>query len=134
MSKKADKSSLKIALFFAIIMVIFVYINNSKIGDQILPLTKEFSAENFIYDTDQRNDRFIKGELSGEKLRMLDKILIHEKQNYQMRLSGDVLMELAQNDDDLIRAYTRWRKCYDMMRSNTHVVYPDERSSVDNIK
>ncbi|MDZ7370304.1 MAG: hypothetical protein ONB12_03940 [candidate division KSB1 bacterium] len=82
----------------------------------------------FIYDTDWKNNEYIKGDLSTYELRRLDKILMEEKRNGGLRLSSQRLHQLARNNNDIIEAYDRWRKCKDMYRTFYHSVYPDERS------
>ncbi len=86
------------------------------------------SSRAYFYDTDPRNDEYIKGDLSQYQLRRLDRILMDEKRNGGLRLSNVRLQQLARNRPELIDAYERWRKCKDMYRSYHHCVYPDERS------
>ncbi|MBN2355700.1 hypothetical protein JXO59_06275 [candidate division KSB1 bacterium] len=83
-----------------------------------------------IYDTDSANDRFIKGELGPAQLKALDRILVQEQKNDEMRLSNEVARQIAKNDKAVIEAYGRWRKCYDLMRSRHHVVYPNQRKNL----
>ncbi|MDZ7345245.1 MAG: hypothetical protein ONA69_00465, partial [candidate division KSB1 bacterium] len=75
-----------------------------------------------------KNNEYIKGDLSTYELRRLDKILMEEKRNGGLRLSSQRLHQLARNNNDIIEAYDRWRKCKDMYRTFYHSVYPDERS------
>jgi len=89
--------------------------------------SRDVTRELVIYDTDPRNDEFIKGSLSPGKMRRLDHVLLKEKNNDGLRLSTDRLNELTQYDNEIIEAYNRWRKCKDMRRSHHHVIYPDER-------
>ncbi len=80
-----------------------------------------------IYDTDAKNDRYIKGSLTFEQLRLLDRVL-NEEYNYGgKRLPGDRVRQLTKGDRLVGQAYGRWRKCKDLMRSSNHVVYPRER-------
>ncbi len=80
-----------------------------------------------IYDTDPRNDEFIKGGLPYPKLLRLDRILLKEKDLCGERLTSQELNEIARYDNDLLEAYDRWRKVKDMRRSQNRVIYPDER-------
>lgn len=80
-----------------------------------------------IYDTDPRNDTFIKGRLSIRDLRRLDAVLLKEKANDGMPFDNIMLEEIAGYDPKIIEAYWRWRKCKDMRRSYHKTIYPDER-------
>jgi hypothetical protein len=80
-----------------------------------------------IYDTDEKNDRYIKKDLSLAQLRLLDRALNEEQLRGGHRLSGNRLRELVGGDKAVIAAYNRWRKCVDLMRSSNHVIYPRER-------
>ena len=82
---------------------------------------------NYIYDTDPRNDDFIRGTLSAAKLNILDKVLLKEKKQGGLKLSNTELNSITKYDQEIIDAYGRWRKCKNMMRSSHHVIYPDER-------
>jgi hypothetical protein len=84
----------------------------------------------FFYDTDRTNDLYIKGTLSVGELARLDAILEHEKASGGLRLSHQDLGSLSDNNYALMDAYARWRKCKDLMRTTTHVVYPSERKYV----
>lgn len=89
---------------------------------------QQVAEEWIIYDTDPRNDVFIKGNLRYGELRRLDSVLMHEKRNYNgMRLDSATLNEYAKYDPQIIDAYDRWRKCKDMRRSYHKSIYPDER-------
>ncbi len=88
---------------------------------------EQVTEEWIVYDTDPRNDTFIKGRLTYRFLKRLDYILMKEKANEGMRLDSAILNELAQYDPKLIDAYDRWRKCKDMRRSYHRTIYPDER-------
>jgi hypothetical protein len=79
------------------------------------------------YDTDPGNDAYIKGELTGEHLRILDRVLREEKRKGGLRLSRADLKKLAGSHPEVLEAYVRWRYCRDMMRSHHRTVYPDER-------
>ncbi len=80
-----------------------------------------------IYDTDPRNDTFIKGRLTDRELKKLDAVLLKEKANEGMAFDNITLEELAKYDPKIIEAYWRWRKCKDMRRSYHKTIYPDER-------
>jgi hypothetical protein len=81
------------------------------------------SAAHF-YDTDPGYDAFIKGELSEKQLASLDNILRKEYNEGGRRLRNNDVVLLANGDGVVIRAYSRWRKCYDLMRSGSSVIYP----------
>lgn len=80
-----------------------------------------------IYDTDPRNDTFIKGRLTIRELQKLDSVLLKEKANEGMAFDNTTLEEIAKYDPKIIEAYWRWRKCKDMRRSYHKTIYPDER-------
>jgi len=81
-----------------------------------------------IYDTDPRNDRYIKGSLTIEQLQTLDRLLNEEYRNGGNRLQGDRVRQLSRGDRLVAQAYGRWRKCHDLMRTSNYVIYPAERS------
>jgi hypothetical protein len=82
-----------------------------------------------IYDTDAANDQFIKGDLTLDQMRKLDRVLVQEQRNQEARLSTEQVRPLSGNDKAVMEAYGRWRKCYDMMRGRDHVIYPNQRGS-----
>lgn len=84
-------------------------------------------SEYFVYDTDPKNDRFIKGKLTGRQMKALDKVLNEEERNGGMRLSSSQLRELSGDEKLVIEAYDRWRRCCNLMRSEYQIVYPRER-------
>ncbi|RPI03870.1 MAG: hypothetical protein EHM72_00300 [Calditrichaeota bacterium] len=81
----------------------------------------------YFYDTDPNNNTFIKANLSPRQFFLLDRILMDEKASNGLKLSNLRIQELSRNDNDVIEAYERWRKCKNMNRSYHRVVYPDER-------
>jgi hypothetical protein len=111
--------AIKIALGFAFLLTLYVVVQKHQ----------GFSPrdEYFYYDTNSDNDEFIKGNLDRDQLLLLDKILMTEKKLRTHPLSDQQVQSIAKNDPAVIAAYERWCKCYDMIRSSTHVVYPDER-------
>jgi hypothetical protein len=80
-----------------------------------------------IYDTDDKNDRYIKKDLSLAQMKVLDRVLNEEQRSGGQRLPGSLVRELAGGDKAVIGAYGRWRKCCDLMRSSNDVIYPRER-------
>jgi len=80
-----------------------------------------------VYDTDPRNNSFIKGSLNERELLILDHVLMIEKKNDGMVLDRSTLIRVSRNYPEVIEAYDRWRKCKTMRRSDNHVIYPDER-------
>lgn len=95
---------------------------------------RDAAREWIIYDTDPRNDEYIKGGLPNAKLRRLDRILLKEKDLCGERLSSNELNEVARYDNELIEAYDRWRKVKDMRRSHHRVIYPDERNLYEHLR
>ncbi len=83
-----------------------------------------------IYDTDPKNDKFIKGQLSSQQFIQLDKILELENSQGGLRLSVKDLKRTANDDMALYEAYSRWRKCKDMMRSKHRTIYPSDRKNL----
>lgn len=79
------------------------------------------------YDTDPRNDQYIKGAMTAEQLILLDEILTFEKRNSGKQLGTPQLKAFSKNDPEVQAAYYRWRWCKDLMRSHEQVIYPDER-------
>ncbi|HPI73300.1 MAG TPA: hypothetical protein PK843_05345 [bacterium] len=82
----------------------------------------------FMYDSDPKNDRFIKGSLRRDQFRLLDRVLNEEERNGGMRLSNGKVRQLAADDKEVIEAYDRWRRCCSLMRSVNYVIYPSQRS------
>jgi len=82
----------------------------------------------FMYDSDPKNDRFIKGSLRRDQFRLLDRVLNEEERNGGMRLSNGKVRQLAADDREVIEAYDRWRRCCSLMRSENYVIYPSQRS------
>ncbi len=112
---------------FVVVTLVFA------LGKYIVPkltgsLQQKKQNQVFIYDTDPRNDEFIKGSLKKEKQKKLDYVLMKEKEEYGLRLSNQLLNQYAKYDSDVIAGYNRWRKCKEMRRSHHHVIYPDERN------
>lgn len=95
------------------------------IPPSILPESGRSSE--IIYDTDPQNDRFIKGVLTTNQFRVLDKILDEEERNGGMRVNTGKVRQLAREDKAVIEAYDRWRRCGSLMRSENYVVYPSQR-------
>ena len=81
----------------------------------------------FVYDTDSKNDVYIKSNLHPQLLRILDRVLEKEKKNSGLRLTDVELNKITSYNNEVNEAYNRWRKCKDMMRSSHHVIYPSER-------
>ncbi len=101
----------------------------SKAGEYLPDALKPglVQSENFVYDTDPKNDRFIKGKLNAKQMRLLDRVLDEEERHGGMRLSGGEVRELAGDEKLVLEAYDRWRRCCNLMRSEDRVVYPSER-------
>ena len=112
----------------AIFAGIFALASNKYILPKIAGIFKnDVSKEIIIYDTDPQNDEFIKGSLKRPKQKQLDRLLMKEKKACGLRFSNQLLQEYSKNDNEIISAYNRWRKCKEMRRSHHHVIYPDER-------
>ena len=93
-------------------------INNSSAG----------SLNMNIYDTDPKNDSYIKKNLSREKLEQFDDVLEYERMNCLYKISSTQLRSMTNNDEELIKAYQRWIVCKNMKRNTNIVVYPSERN------
>jgi hypothetical protein len=121
-------------IFLLLLLVVAGYVGYKKFGYKAMEYVPEglkpgFSHhENIVYDTDPKNDRFIKGKLNPKQMRMLDKVLDEEERNGGMRLSGGQVRELACDEKLVMEAYDRWRRCCNLMRSEYRVVYPSERA------
>jgi len=111
------------------IVIIFVALILAYFGYQkyLQPVQQKGKRGQLIYDTNQQNDKFIKGNLNSQQLVQFDKILELEKAQSGFRLSAKDLKRTAKDDKALYEAYSRWRKCKDMMRSNHRTIYPSER-------
>jgi len=111
------------------IVIIFVVLILAYFGYQkyLQPVQQKGKRGQLIYDTNQQNDKFIKGNLNSQQLAQFDKILELEKAQSGFRLSAKDLKRTAKDDKALYEAYSRWRKCKDMMRSNHRTIYPSER-------
>jgi hypothetical protein len=127
MPKSFDAIAVRVALVAATIALFYVVYQKYHKGPH--PGEEPVS---YIYDTDPKNDQFIKGALTPEQLKKLDRILEEEKKQKGLRLSALELTKLVENDNSIVDAYVRWRKCYDMMRSFHHVIYPSEREPSKN--
>jgi len=120
--------------FIAVIVTVII----SGVGYFVLSKKAEYFIDRFCqrdeivyyYDSDPRNDIFIKGNLSHSKMKRLDYILMLEKKNESMTLPANQLLDVARYDLEVIEAYQRWTKCKNMRRSYHHVVYPDERKEI----
>ncbi|NLP10569.1 hypothetical protein GX408_09260 [bacterium] len=77
------------------------------------------------YDTDPSNNRYIIGGLKIQQLKKLDRVLEFDKRNGY--LNETTVERLADSDEDVVRAYYRFLKCKNLMRSSNTVIYPDER-------
>lgn len=112
----------------SVLVTIFIF----AFGKIISPKFKKLFGQQkppalLVYDTDPRNDEFIKGTLKRQKQKKLDAVLLIEKKECGLRLSNQQLYEYTKYDNEVIEAYNRWRKCKEMRRSYHHVIYPDER-------
>ncbi len=124
MAKGADSGSLKVTLIF-LVLIAGGYLAVKK-GYFPIPWDNRPKVSP-IYDTDEKNDRYIKGTLTLAQMKMLDRVLNEEQGRGGQRLPGNMLRELSRGDKAVIAAYGRWRKCYDLMRSSNYVIYPRER-------
>jgi hypothetical protein len=120
-------------IFLLLLLVVAGYFGYKKFGSKVTEYVPEAlkpgsSQENVIYDTDPKNDRFIKGKLNAKQMKVLDKVLQEEERNGGMRLSGGQVRELSGDEKLVIEAYDRWRRCCNLMRSEYRVVYPSERA------
>jgi hypothetical protein len=76
------------------------------------------------YDSDDGNDAYIKSGLSAQQLATLDAILRKEYNEGGLRLRNNDVVALANGDGAVVKAYGRWRRCRDLMRSGSDVIYP----------
>jgi hypothetical protein len=125
MGKSLDTVIIQILLILAVAILIVVVYPRLKGRPHKPP--DEITTAYFVYDTDPQNNDFIRARLEVEQLKQLDRLLMVEKENSGLRLSNVELEKLTGNDQIIIDAYSRWRKCKDMMRSYHHSIYPDER-------
>ena len=124
MAKGGGSSQVKIVLLLMVVAA-GVYVAGKK-GYITLPWDNK-SKVSPIYDTDAKNDRYIKKDLSLAQLQRLDRVLIEEERRGGERVAGNRVRELSGGDKAVIAAYGRWRKCVDLMRSSNHVIYPSDR-------
>lgn len=117
-------------IIFAVALFGLLFVKSSSIKIKIIKILCPRPPVVFLYDTDPRNNEFIKADLDEKQLHQLDRILTEEKKMCGLRLSDLRLNELAANNNEIIYAYDRWRKCKDMYRSYHKIVYPDERQRV----
>ncbi len=113
----------------SIVVSFLTLVSNRFIFPRLLRLfpSRQAQEEWIIYDSDPRNDEYIKGGLPYRKLLQLDRILLKEKELCGERLNSQELNEIARYDIDLVEAYDRWRKAKNMRRSHHRTIYPDER-------
>lgn len=129
-----DQVNMKAAIIFCLILstgstyMVYKKTKNKWPGIQNALCVENAPKTNYLYDTDFKNDNFIKGPLTDQQLRILDQLLTKEKNDCGLRLSEADLNRISKNNNEINDAYTRWRKCKDMMRSSHHVIYPDERN------
>jgi len=124
--RNARMGFLLISIFF--LAMIFTYFTERAFFPKLKRLFfHEPDKIHYYYDSDPKCDKFIKGDLNHYKLKRFDKVLLAEKKNDGLRLSVPRLHQLTNNDNDLIDAYERWRKCKEMRRSYHRTIYPDER-------
>ena len=70
---------------------------------------KKQQSASLVYDTDPRNDQFIKGTLKREKQKKFDTLLMIEKKECGLRLSNQQVYEYTKYDNDII--YTdKWNR------------------------
>ncbi len=122
MAKGSKGVEFRIVLFF--LVLVLGYLGYQKYG---IPLQTIGTKQSNIYDTQAENDAYIKANLSKKQLSTLDRLLLQEKKDGGLRLSTKTLAKMTNGDVELEQAYLRWRKCREMMRSNHHTIYPDER-------
>jgi hypothetical protein len=124
MSKGMDSGAMKMAAVFLLVAAAGFY--GVKKG-YIPKLWDKQPTVSPIYDTDPKNDGYIKSSMTYEQMALLDHILNEEYRNGGQRIAGDRVRQLARGDKLVIQAYGRWRKCRDLMRSSNHIIYPIER-------
>ncbi len=118
--------SLDIALNLKIFATLCSMMNTDGDGAECVQHGETKTITKSKYDTDPANDVYIKGGLNEKQLALLDTVLIHELYNGGIRLSGFQLKAIVEDDQQVLAAYSRWRTCKDLMRSNGNVIYPVE--------
>jgi hypothetical protein len=123
MFKTVDKIIFTIVFISIILIIGYMVINkgNNK------PVHGIVTEAKYVYDTDIKNDAYIKSNLTSQQLAVFDIILEQEKANGSLKLSNEALIKIAKNDNELVGAYLRWRNCREMMRSDNRTFYPSER-------
>jgi hypothetical protein len=122
MFKTVDKIIFAVVIISIVLIIGYMVMNKG--SAKPIP---DIRDEKYSYDTDIKNDIYIKGDLSSQQLSVFDKILEQEKAYGGLKLSNDEVAKIANNDNDLTNAYLRWRNCKEMMRSNHRTYYPSER-------
>ena len=81
----------------------------------------------FIYDTNKENSDFVIESLKVNKLMLLDKVLMVEKEDCGLRIGDSRVRTMIDGDQEVFDAYARWRIIFNLSRSQDHTIYPDER-------
>ena len=123
-SRGPDRSAVKTTFFFFLILAALFLVARS--GLLSGPWDTLVGASP-IYDTDARNDRDIKRNLTRAQLRLLDRILEAELDQGGRRLGDREVRQIARGDKAVMAAYDRWRAYLEMRRSSNYVIYPRDR-------
>ena len=127
--RKETTFIIAVSLSFTIgaVLTVATYVGYNKVSYKLANFLHPRERIFFLYDTDPRNNDFIKGNLLPKQLRILDRLLELEKKQCGLRLTPQDINKITRYNSEVKEAYDRWRKCKDMMRSYYRVVYPSER-------
>jgi len=116
-----------LSLTIGAVLTVATFMGYSKVSYKLSSYLHPRERIFFLYDTDPRNNDFIKANLQPKQLKILDQLLELEKKQSGLRLTPQDINKITRYNSEVKEAYDRWRKCKDMMRSSYRVVYPDER-------
>jgi len=115
-TKNLEPIDLRIGLIFGtvLLLVLALYLLNGS------------NHQPHIYDTDPRNDRYIKDEMTSSQLQIFDRVLCTEKKQNGKKLAESQILNItgAKDYDAVNAAYQRWLECKELNRNQDHVVYP----------
>ncbi len=92
---------------------------------------EEQSTIVYIYDTDPSYNNIIKGGLGERQFPVFDNLLEKERLECGEKLPDTDVQRYSNGNQMIIEAYLRWRKCKELMRSNTRTIYPSERHLIE---
>lgn len=117
-TKNLEPIDLRIGLIFGTVLlfVLALYLLNGS----------HYNNQGQIYDTDPKNDRYIKGEMTSSQLNAFDRVLCTEKKHGGQKLVEQQILKItgSRDYDAVNAAYQRWLECKELNRNQDHVVYP----------